>query len=145
VKRFAALAAASVIAGLAQAADFRSVSENAAVLFDAPSRAAKPVYVVSKNYPVEIIVNLDAWVKVRDHTGALSWIERKALSEKRMVIVTVPVATVRARTEDTAPAVFSAQENVALEFAEVAAGGWVRVRHADGSAGFVRANQVWGL
>lgn len=143
--RAAALAAAALAAGLAHAADFRSVSENGAVLFDAPSRAAKPVYVVSRNYPLEVIVNLDAWVKVRDHAGALSWIERKALSEKRMVIVTAPVAAVRARSEDTAPVVFSAQENVALEVAEPAADGWVRVRHADGAAGFVRASQVWGI
>ena len=28
---------------------------------------------------------------------------------------------------------------------EIAQGGWVRVRHADGATGFVRANQVWGL
>lgn len=137
--------AALVFAGSAQAADFRSVAENGAVLFDAPSRAAKPVYVVSRSYPVEVIVNLEAWVKVRDHAGALSWIERKALTEKRMVLITAPVATVRTRADDAAPVAFTAQENVALELTEAAAGGWVRVRHADGSAGFVRANQVWGL
>lgn len=137
--------AALVFAGAAQAADFRSVAENGAVLFDAPSRAAKPVYVVSRSYPVEVIVNLEAWVKVRDHAGALSWIERKALTEKRMVLITVPVATVRTRADDAAPVAFTAQENVTLDLVEAAAGGWVRVRHADGSAGFVRANQVWGL
>ncbi len=137
--------AALVFAGSAQAADFRSVAENGAVLFDAPSRAAKPVYVVSRSYPVEVIVNLEAWVKVRDHAGALSWIERKALTEKRMVLITVPVATVRTRADDAAPVALTAQENVALDLTEAAAGGWARVRHADGSAGFVRANQVWGL
>ncbi len=143
--RAALVAAGVAFAGCAAAADFRSVSENGAVLYDAPSRAAKPVYVVSRLYPVEVIVNLDAWVKVRDHTGALTWIERKSLAEKRMVLVTAPVAVVRARAEDSAQVVFRAQENVALELAEPAAGGWVRVRHPDGAAGFVRADQVWGL
>lgn len=145
MRRAAALAAGALIGAFAHAAEFRTVSESGAVLFDAPSRAAKPIYVVSRNYPVEVIVNLEAWVKVRDHTGALSWIERKSLSEKRMVIVTAAVAAVRARSDDAAQLVFSAQENVALELAEVVAGGWVRVRHADGSTGFVRASQVWGL
>lgn len=140
----ACFAAALLAAGAAGAAEYRSVAENAVVMYDAPSRAAKPVFVVSRHYPVEVIVNLEAWVKVRDHAGALSWIERKALAEKRMVLVTAPVAAVRASADDAAALVFNAQQNVALELVEVAAGGWLRVRHADGAAGFIRANQVWG-
>ena len=114
------------------------------MLYDAPSRAAKPVYVASKFYPVEVIVNLDAWVKVRDATGALTWVEKKALAERRMLLVTAPVATVRSKPDESAPVAFQAQQNVALELAEVGAGGWIRVRHADGAAGYVRAEQVWG-
>jgi SH3-like domain-containing protein len=128
----------------AGAAEFRSVQESAAVLYDAPSRAATPVFVVQRHYPLEVIVNLEAWVKVRDHTGALTWIEKKALGDKRMVLVTGPAAEVRLRPEDGAPAAFVAAQNVALELVEIAPNGWLRVRHADGSAGFVRAAQVWG-
>lgn len=128
----------------AAAADFRAVSENAAVLYDAPSRAATPLYVVQRNYPLEVIVNLEAWVKVRDHAGALSWIEKKSLGDKRMLLVTAASADVRARAEDGAPLVFSAAQNVSLELVEAAANGWLRVRHADGATGFVRAAQVWG-
>ena len=128
----------------ARAADFRSVAENAAVLYDAPSRAATPLYVVSRLYPLEVIVNLEAWVKVRDHTGALAWIETKSLAERRMVLVTAASAEARVRPEDAAPIAFTAQQNVALELIEIAAGGWVRVRHADGATGFLRASQVWG-
>ena len=128
----------------AQAADFRSVQDNAAVLYDAPSRQAKPLYVVSRSYPLEVIVNLEAWVKVRDHTGALTWIEKKALSDKRMVLVTASSAEARQRPEDGAPSVFSAAQNVALELLEIAPNGWLRVRHSDGATGFVRAASVWG-
>jgi len=128
----------------AQAADFRSVQEDAAVLYDAPSRAAKPLFVVSRNYPLEVIVNLEAWVKVRDQAGALSWIEKKSLGEKRMLLVIAASAEVRAKPEDGAPVVFSAAQNVALELLEAVPGGWLRVRHADGAAGYVRAAQVWG-
>jgi SH3-like domain-containing protein len=128
----------------ASAADFRSVQDNAAVLYDAPSRQATPLFVVSRSYPLEVIVNLDAWVKVRDHAGALTWIEKKALSDKRMVLVTAPAAEARQRPEDGAPAVFSAAQNVVLELVEIAPGGWLRVRHSDGASGFVRAASVWG-
>ena len=136
--------AGALAAGAGLAADYRSIAENGAVLYDAPSRAAKPMYVVSKFYPVEVIVNLDAWVKVRDATGALTWVERKLLAERRMVLVTAPVAAVRSKPDEAAPVAFQAQQNVALEFAEAGAGGWIRVRHADGAAGYVRAEQVWG-
>ena len=137
--------AASAGYPMAQAADFRSVAENAVVMYDAPSKAATPLFVASRLYPVEIIVNLEAWVKVRDHTGALSWVERKSLADRRMLIVSAPSIEVRGRAEESAPVLFQATQNVALELVEIAQGGWVRVRHADGATGFVRANQVWGL
>jgi SH3-like domain-containing protein len=136
--------AAGALACSAQAADFRSVQESAAVLYDAPSRQAKPLFVVSRSYPLEVIVNLEAWVKVRDHAGALTWIEKKSLSDKRTVLVTAPSVEVRQKAEDGAPAAFSAAQNVALELVEIAPNGWLRVRHADGAVGFVRADSVWG-
>lgn len=128
----------------ASAADFRSVQENAAVLYDAPSRQATPLFVVSRGYPLEVIVNLEAWVKVRDHAGALTWVEKKLLSDRRTLLVTVPVAEARQRPEDAAPPVFTAAQNVALDLIEVAPNGWLRVRHSDGATGFVRAAAVWG-
>lgn len=143
--RAAFAAVALACAATAQAADFRSVGENAVVMYDAPSRASTPVFVASRYYPVEVIVNLDAWVKVRDHTGTLSWVEKKALLERRMVIVTAPAADVRNRAEDGAPVVFQATQNVALDLVEIVPGGWLRVKHADGSNGYLKSSQVWGL
>ena len=134
----------SGIAGATGAAEFRSVQENAAVLYDAPSRAATPLFVVQRNYPLEVIVNLEAWVKVRDHAGALTWVEKKSLGDKRMLLVTGATAEARLRPEDAAPTVFAAAQNVVLELVEAAPNGWLRVRHADGATGFVRAAQVWG-
>ena len=141
-----ALAAAFLLCGCAaaQAADYLSVGENAAVLYDAPSREAKALFVVSRHYPLEVIVNLEAWVKVRDHAGALSWIERKLLTDQRMVVVVAPSAQARQQPEEGAPLAFVAAQNVALELLGVAPGGWLRVRHADGANGYLRANLVWG-
>jgi SH3-like domain-containing protein len=131
-------------AATAAQAQFLSVGENAAVLYDAPSRNAKPLYVVSRHYPLEVIVNLEAWVKVRDHTGALTWVERKTLVDQRMVVVTAPAAEARVRPEDGAPAAFVAVQNVALELLGMVPGGWLRVRHPDGADGYLRTSLVWG-
>jgi SH3-like domain-containing protein len=133
-----------LFSGCAAAADFRSVQENAAVLYDAPSRAATPLFVVQRNYPLEVIVSLEAWIKVRDHTGALTWIEKKSLGDRRMVLVTAAVLEARVRPEEGAPLAFSAAQNVVLELVETAPNGWLRVRHADGATGYAPPGHAWG-
>jgi SH3-like domain-containing protein len=131
-------------AGAGAAADFRSVAENAAVLYDAPSAKAKKLYVVNHGYPVEVVVVVEGWSKVRDASGEMTWIESKLLSDKRTVMVRMPLAQVREAADDTAPVAFQAQQNVLLELLEVTSGGWLRVRHRDGQSGYVRVAQVWG-
>jgi SH3-like domain-containing protein len=133
-------------AASAHAADFRAVSEEAAVLYDAPSAQSKKLFVVGRGYPLEVIVIVEGWVKVRDAGGALSWVNAKQVSNKlRTLIVKVPVAQIRQAADDNAPVVFQAQQDVLLDLTEVVAGGWLRVRHSDGVTGFVRVAQVWGV
>lgn len=142
----AAIAAAALcIAVPAGAADFRSVAGNAAVLYDAPSAKAKKLYIVGHGYPVEVVVVVEGWSKVRDASGELTWIESKLLSDKRIVMVKPPLAQVREAADDTAPVAFQAQQSVLLELLEVAGSGWLRVRHRDGQSGFIRVSQVWGV
>lgn len=129
----------------ALAGEFRSIAENGATMYDAPSIKANKLFVASRLYPVEVIVQVDNWTKVRDSAGELAWVEKKSLSGSRTVVVTVALADVYQRAEDGAPTVFQARKGVVLEIAELASGPWVKVRHRDGQTGFVRANQVWGL
>jgi len=140
-----ALVMGAVSAFHAGAAEFRSVAESAAVLYDAPSAKAKKLYVVGHGYPVEVVVVVEGWSKVRDASGELTWIESRLLSEKRTVVVRIPLAQVRESADDSAPVAFQAQQNVLLELLEVAGNGWLRVRHRDGPSGFVRVAQVWGV
>jgi SH3-like domain-containing protein len=138
------MAALALMAAPVLAADFRSIAENGTVLYDAPSLKAKKLFVVARDYPVEVMVSVDQWVKVRDLSGDLTWVERKALSDKRTVVVTAPGAEVRSAPNDKAELVFRAQQGVALDLAEIGTSGWARVRHRDGQAGFVRIGSVWG-
>jgi SH3-like domain-containing protein len=133
-----------LFAAAAQAGEFRCVGDDGGVLYDAPSREATPLYVVTKYYPLEIISQTEAWAKVRDQSGVLSWIEKRSLGEKHMVVVIAPRAEVRQRAEDAAPVSFTALQDVALELVGVLPGGWLHVRHADGAEGWLRSSQVWG-
>jgi SH3-like domain-containing protein len=150
VERFFRLAGLGLLcffasSGAVQALDYRSVGAERAILYDAPSAQAKRLFVVGQYYPVEIIVNLDQWAKVRDSAGDLAWVEKKHLSDARMVVVTVARADVRQAADRNAPLVFQAERDVALELVERGSTGWLKVRHRDGQTGFVLATQVWGV
>src|SRR3954465_11240539 len=120
----------------AGAADFRSVGEPGTIFYDAPAVKGKKLFVVSRDYPVEVLLTNDAWARVRDASGELAWVERKALSERRTVVVTAPVADVRNGPTDQSAVAFRVEKGVALELLEGATGPWARVRLRDGRSGF---------
>lgn len=132
----------------AWAADFRSVepaSGEAAILYDAPSSKAKKLYLIRRYTPVEVVVSLEAWVKVRDRDGGLCWIAKNELVERRTVQVTADTAQIHQSADANAPVAFSVAKGVALELVQVGPPGWAQVKHRDGTTGYVRDNQVWGL
>lgn len=133
------------VAGAAQAIDYRSVSVPAAILYDAPSQAGKKLYLIKAQTPVEVVVRLDGWLKVRDAEGTLAWIEARNLADKRTLVVTAAKAEIRQADKPESPVLAELDKWVAVEFVEPASPGWAKVRHRDGAMGFIRSTQVWGL
>jgi SH3 domain protein len=131
-------------AGAAQAVDYVSVSENSAILYGAPSTKAKKLFVVNRYMPFEQIVTLDDWVKVRDRSGGLYWVEKRVLSNKRYVYALLPLVDVRAEPDVSSARVFQVRQQIALERLESTGTGWIKVRHQDGNVGYVRSTEVWG-
>ena len=121
-----------------------SIGEKPAILYDAPSAKANRTHILFRFQPVEVLVKLDKWTKVRDADGAIGWIENSACGDKRLVLVSTANAEVRAMPTVTAALVFEAQRGVVVETTGNARDGWLPVRHRDGQAGFVRVTQVWG-
>ena len=70
----------------ATAAEFRSVADPAVVLYDAPSLKGKPLYILGRGTPLEVLVPVEGWVKVKDVDGTFGWVEKKGLAERRMLI-----------------------------------------------------------
>jgi SH3-like domain-containing protein len=81
---------------------------------------------------------------VRDETGMFAWAENRLLSDRRMVMVRTVSAEARRAPDDTAPIAFNAEKSVVMELIETS-GAWVKVRHADGSVGFIKVSQLWGV
>lgn len=117
-----------------------------AVLYDAPSSAAKRVSLLSQYYPVEVIVNLGDWLKVRDAQGGISWIEAKQLSSKRMVMVTANNAEMRQAADAASSLVATLEKDVVLEVTDGKLNnGWLKVKHRDGVTGFLLISSIWGF
>ena len=142
-----ALASLALIgaAGTGQAVDFRSVEVPVAILYDSPSQQGKKLYLIRSQTPVESVVRLEGWVKVRDAEGTLAWIEAGSLGERRTLIVTAPRAEIRQSDTTDAKVLTELEKWVVVDFVEPAAPGWVKVRHRDGTTGYVRTTQIWGL
>lgn len=131
-------------ASVIYAVEYVSVSESSAILYDAPSIKAKKLFVVNRYMPLEQIVVLDSWVKVRDRSGGLYWIEKRLLSSNRYVFALLPLVDVLVQPDPGAARVFQVRQQIALEFLEATGTGWIKVRHQDGDVGYVRSIEVWG-
>lgn len=144
-RRLLATACLALLAAPVLAIDYRSVDVPAAILYDSPSLKGKKLYLIKAQTPIEVVVRLEGWFKVRDAEGTLAWLEAKQLSERRMLVVTAARAEIRQADKAEAAVLAELDKWVAVEFIEPAAPGWAKVRHRDGVTGFVRATQVWGL
>jgi SH3-like domain-containing protein len=145
IRRAALAALLAAVPAFAGAVEFRALADRPAVLYDAPSTKADRLFIATRYYPFEVLVKLDQWTKVRDANGEVAWVENKWLGDRQTVVVTVPLADVRAAPNAQAPLVFEAYKQVLLEIVEAPAEGWVRVRHRDGQQGYIRIAHIWGV
>lgn len=142
-----AAAAMSVMAGAAHA-DFRQTSADATIAFEGPSAKATKQYLYSRGTPVEVVVQIEGWLKVRDAQGVLAWVEKKALTDRTNVQIKSPTADALAAPDAASPIVFRAESGVLLTLVTPQppnAGAWAQVRHRDGQVGFIRVDALFGL
>ncbi len=128
----------------AAGAFYAAIGDKPAIIYDAPSAKAQKTFILSRQHPVEILVKLDKWIKIRDADNTVGWIESSALSTNRTVQVFVNSAEIRVMPNPNAAIVFDAVRLVVLDATGPAVNGWLPVRHRDGQTGYVNRSQVWG-
>ena len=129
----------------AHALEFRSIKDTGVAFYDAPALSAKKLFLVSRYYPVEVLSLHKEWARVRDATGGIAWVPATALSTRRWALVTADQARVRATPAADGQLRFTVARDGVLEPLEVPKDGWVKVRHHDGSEGYARIGDLWGL
>ncbi|WP_028456238.1 SH3 domain-containing protein [Chitinilyticum litopenaei] len=140
------LLASALLAGspLTLALEFRSVARDGALWYEQPAANARKLFIVSKGMPVEILAEQPGWLRVRDRSGALAWMQAGELSKQRTVQA-IRNTTVFAGPQDKAPVVFRVEKDVLLTLLDAQQNGWIQVQHRDGQRGFVRIEDIWGL
>jgi len=132
------------ITGAPVSAQYAAIGDKPAIIYDAPSAKAQKTFILSRMHPVEVLVKLDKWVKIRDADNTIGWVESAALGSTRAVQVSANTAEIRALPNPNATIVFEAQRLVVFETTGPVVNGWLPVRHRDGQTGYVSKSQVWG-
>ena len=128
-------------------ADFMSVNVDRAFLHEAPSGSTKKGFIVTKGYPLEVIVSLKEWKKVKDHEGLINWIKTSDLSSKRTVLNLKDNNSIYLEPSSESPRLAKVNESVTLELLdEKKIDDWVKVYSKVGDIeGFIKANDLWGI
>lgn len=130
--------------GAGKASAYFEVASAAAVLYDAPSERARKQFIVVRGTPLEQVAVINKWVKVRDQSGDVMWIEREALGPARHVVANT-LAALRKTPHASGELVAQIERGVLLDVLDAGApSGWLQVRLRDGSTGFVSASETWG-
>lgn len=141
------LLTAGLLLALPQAAsalEYRSTGR-AAILYDAPSAMAGKVAIAGSGLPLEVVIDTEAWVKVRDPAGRLLWVEKSAFGGAKTVMVKAEISSIRKQPRADADEVVRVARGVLLGVTGAAdAYGWLPVKHADGQTGWLPAHEAWG-
>ena len=128
-------------------ADFISVKTKQAILFEGPSNTTEKMFIVTEGYPLEVVVSLKDWKKVKDHNGKISWIEAKNTQKERTVLILKDRAVIFNQANNKSHKLANVDKFVVLKLnSYMLIGNWAQVKtQIEGLVGFISSNEVWGL
>lgn len=96
-----------------------------------------------RGYPLQVIGSRQNWYRVRDFEGDVGWVYKLLTGNKAHVVVKKPEINVRSGPGTNYRIVAKAREGVVFRTVGRQKG-WVKVRHQNGTAGWVARHLVWG-
>ena len=143
--RLLATAAILSVCVTAHAFEYKSIGNAPAILYDSPSQFGIKHFIAPPGMPVEVVHTAHAWSKVRDVFGDMVWVQTKALSSTRTVIVTADRATAYQQADAGAGTAFTAEKGVVLNLEGATGSQWIKVGHQNGQTGYLQVSEVWGI
>jgi len=105
------------------------------------------MFIVTEGYPLEVLVSLKDWKKVKDHNGKISWIEAKNTQDERTVLILKENTVIFNQANDKSHKLANIEKFVVLRLnSAMLIGEWAQVKtQIEGLVGFVNSKEVWGL
>ena len=102
---------------------------------------------MTEGYPLEVLVSLKDWKKVKDHDGKISWIEAKHTHSERTVLIIKNDAVIFNQANEKSHKLANVEKFVVLKLnSSLFVGGWAQVKtQIEGLIGFISSKEVWGL
>jgi SH3-like domain-containing protein len=98
---------------------------------------------VRKDWPVEILGQLDHWRHVRDWQGTEGWVHEKMIAVRREVVVTGQIRAIRQAPDLGAPLIARAEPGVVAQLLECRTG-WCRIGAGEVN-GWIARTDIWGV
>lgn len=138
-----ALLLALSFVGAAQAARMVSICAGTVNMRAGPGTSSEVRWELGRHYPLQVLKQRGAWLKVRDFEGDVGWVSAKLTCKTPYMIVKGARANIR-----SGPGI-QYRRLGKLEYGEVLKtlekrGRWVRVRYGRSGAGWVARSLLWG-
>lgn len=126
----------------ASAAEYASISKNGATVRSGPAAKDEALWTMSKGYPVQVIARKGKFVQIMDFEGDKGWIAAELLGKEKTLIVKAASANLRTGAGKDYEIVAEAKQGVVFRTIGKE-GDWLKVKHADGTAGWVLGKLLW--
>ena len=133
----------NMVVGNSKIEEFTVLARNKVYMRGGPSKNYPIIYIYSqKHYPLKILSNFKAWLKVRDIDGIEGWIHMSMLSKKKFaysidqtVLFKYPVESSYKKAKLESGMIFE----IILEETK-----WCKIK-IEGYTGWIRKRKLWGI
>ena len=129
---------------MALAAEYVSVLKDGVNVRSGPSTSDEVRWEVFKNFPLKVDQRQGDWAQVTDFEGDTGWIYSSLLSPDKSVIVRKAKVNLRDQPNTDKGTRIIAIVKYGVVFTPLEEkGDWLKVRHADGTEGWINKDLVW--
>jgi len=138
-----------LLARTAMAGEMVAIAGDDINMRSGPGTGFAVLWKLDAGFPLELITTKGEWLQVRDFEGSSGWVHKKMTQKGAFAIVKANKGTdgqinVRKEPDLSAEVVAKASYGVVFKVLQKQ-GGWVRVEHDQGVAGWVDSRLLWGL
>jgi SH3-like domain-containing protein len=120
-----------------------SVAKEVINMRTGPSTRYKTQWQLGKGYPLMVVAHKGKWLKVKDFENDVGWVYGSLTSRKPHMVIKKAVVNIRSGPGTKYRIITQAKYGVVMKTLKQTKG-WVKVRHASGTSGWMARPMLWG-